>query len=320
MKRLSTLALALALLPAAFARQPDVVPPVRFDTTAIDGTKITIPSADAISILAFVRPDQEQSASALSQIRQALSDSATKHRVIVIVSGERDAKQLGVDTTGWTIATDPDFAASGAFNVHVWPTTTIVTTDGRQAGHLAGLSGSFKADFIDHLAFASGKIDQVELKRRLSDQHFVADNPKQRADRNVTVATRMLDAGHADQAAALVAAATKLQPDDPELQVLQCRVLLAQKKPADALELVNKLPTASVPAWQLSVLRGRALIDLNRWDEAATALADATKLNPRPGEAHYLKGKVHAHAAAWQQAAAEFQSAYESRSAVETAR
>src|SRR5262249_54990571 len=101
-------------------------------------------------------------------------------------------------------------------------------------------------------------------------------------------------------------------PDDPGMQLALARVMLLQNQPADAIQIVEKVPPATAPAWQLALLRGRALIELNRWDEAKTVLPGALKLNPEPAEAHYLMGLVYQHGSDWQRAAESFRRAFES--------
>lgn len=298
-------------------RQP---PKRQWSATAVDGTKVAVPATDQASVIACVRPNQAQSRETLVQIRTTLAAAgAPKAQVIVVVSGERAAdapKQLAEITGGWPVVLDPDFNATGIFNVHVWPTTVLVRADGAEVGHLGGVSTSFAADLQSYLAFASGAIDEATLKTRLAEHQFVADGPNQRADRHATVAARLLDSGHVDQAAATVEEGLKLRADDPKLLVLRCRVLLARKQSAEALAALGNLPSAAAPAWQIAELKGRALIDLDRWDEARAALGEAFRLNPRPAEAHYLLGKVHEHAGEWEQAAKAYRAAFEARSVV----
>lgn len=331
--------LLVALAAAALLAQPpraEAAPPAtsgapaakapakrEWSAAAVDGAKVAVPAADQVSVIACVRPNQAQSRTTLEQIRATLSTpGAPRAQVIVVVSGEQagDApKQLAELARGWPIVLDPDFAATGTFNVHVWPTTIVVRPDGVEAGHLGGVNGSFAADLQDYLAYASGAIDEAALKSRLAEHQFVVDGPSQRADRHATVAARLLESGHVDQAAATVEEGLKLRADDAKLQVLRCRVLLARKQSIEALAALDKIPANAAPAWQMAELRGRALVDLERWDEASGSLREALKLNPRPAEAHYLLGKVYEHAGEWEQASKSYRAAYEARLAVPAA-
>jgi Flp pilus assembly protein TadD len=87
----------------------------------------------------------------------------------------------------------------------------------------------------------------------------------------------------------------------------------SQCKPA--LDLIEKVPANAVPGWQIAELRGRALIGLEKWDDAAKVLPGALTLNPHPDEAHYLLGVVYEQQKEFAKAAAEYRQAFESTSA-----
>jgi hypothetical protein len=288
--------------------------PVVHDWSAVatSGTKVQVP-ADGVCVVAFIRADQPQSRSAMQQISSAVAADKPV-RVLIVVSGEQAAKAAGSlrpPQPGWPIVVDPDFAASGRFNVHVWPTTVIVKSDGEHAGHIAGLPGSFTADLEDYLAYAAGTIDADTLKQRLSEHAFVGDDRDQKANRQLIVARHLLESGQLDQAREQLLAGLEQRPDDPKLTLLLARVMLLQEQPKEALDMLDALPAGAAPAWQMSLLRGRALIDLERWDEASTVVPDAIKLNPHPAEAHYLMALIAQHEGNWQQASEEFRRAYE---------
>jgi len=67
-----------------------------------------------------------------------------------------------------------------------------------------------------------------------------------------------------------------------------------------------------VPPWQVPLLRGRALMALGEWEQAAKVLPEAMKLNPDPTEAHYLLGLVYEHEKNYADAAGEYRKAFES--------
>jgi tetratricopeptide (TPR) repeat protein len=91
------------------------------------------------------------------------------------------------------------------------------------------------------------------------------------------------------------------------------RVLILQGHAKEAIEQLDSLPLGAVPPAQLAVLRGRALIGLEKWDDANKALEPSIGLNPDPAEAHYLLGLVHQHNNDFAHAAESFRKAYEFR-------
>lgn len=307
------LLLGLVVLALTMSAAPDDKPQrIDWSATSTTGAKIKVPGTGP-SVLVFVRPDQPQSRTAIEQIKSAVAQFKDV-QVIVLVSADQAAAGGMKDLAAgdWPMVIDPDFAASGTFNVHVWPTTVVVTATGEQAAHMAGISDAFATDLQSYLEFASGRIDAAALKRRLAQHEVVEDDATQKANRLLLLATRLLETGQIDQADTELEKAMKLAPGDPKLLVLGARVRILQKKPRDAIALLDQVPSGAVPAWKLNQLRGRALIDLDRWDDARAALSDAAALNPHPAEAHYLRGLILQHDGKFTEAAAEFREAYES--------
>ena len=58
---------------------------------------------------------------------------------------------------------------------------------------------------------------------------------------------------------------------------------------------------------------GTALVAMNRWADARDAATTAAQENPTCAEAHLLLGQIHAHGGQWEQAAAEYRLAAESK-------
>ena len=304
--------LALCSLHASLLGDPEETSPkLEWTAQSMAGAQVRVPGS-GVTVLAFVRVDQANSKSAVEHIKGSPGLGAAQ--VIVIVSGEqaRSVKAVNGADPAWPVVIDPEFKASGYFKVHVWPTTIVIRQDGQQAAHLAGLSGSFAADLEDYMEFALGKIDAATLKSRLADHTIVGDGNRQKADRRLIIATQLMERGELDQARTQIDEGLTLRPGDPKLSAMLVRLLLLQKQPQEALGVLQKLQPGSMPEWQCNLLRARALIDLERWDEARAAARLATKLNPEPAEALYVRGLIRQHDGKWQEAAEEFRKAYES--------
>jgi tetratricopeptide (TPR) repeat protein len=293
----------LVVLAVACAAADEKRPAYKWSAMSTTGTEVSIPSGK-VTILAFVRPAQAQSREALEQLNAAVA-RAKDARVFVVVSNG------GAVQTSWPVVSDPDFVASGQFNVHVWPTVVVVTADGTEAAHVAGLRDSFAADLADYLAFAAGAFDEVALKKRLAEHEVVGAGDAGQIDRHLVGATQSIEGGRFDDAAAQLAEGLKLRPRDPRLSVLLSHVHVLRGHAADALKVLDDLEDGSIPAWQRSLLHAEALVALERWDEARPLLPEALKLNPRPADAHYLVGLVAQHDKDWEKAANAFRKAYE---------
>jgi tetratricopeptide (TPR) repeat protein len=290
--------------------------PVNWSATSSKGVAVSVPAVGKPSLLTFVRMDQPQSQQALQLVHAAVEDSAVA-QILIVVSGQTaqtQAEALDADGERLPIIIDADYDASGAMQVHVWPTVVIVRADGQRIGHLAGLPKSFAKDLEAYLALAGGTIDQAELDRRLTTREVVADSAEQSAARRLQVADRLLAHGEIDQAKAELEQAMTLAPDSPAARVLLAKAMLMSGQPDQAIALLDQVSAGGAPAWQLSLLRAKALMAQDKWDQARPVVPEALKLNPEPAEAHYLSGLVHEHDQEWQQAAQEYRRAFESAS------
>jgi Flp pilus assembly protein TadD len=122
---------------------------------------------------------------------------------------------------------------------------------------------------------------------------------------------RLLDMGQANEARAELLEGLKNAPQDPALQITCARAYVIVNQPKDAIDVLDKITPGSVPQWQISLIRGRALIALEKWPDAKSVLPEAVKLNPEPAEAHYLMGICYQHDQDWPKAAEEFRLAFE---------
>jgi len=308
-----TLALSCASVLAANAPPP----PVAWTAHDISGNEVRVPVAKPAAgpaVLLFAMADQTRSRDAAKQLTDALKVGGAT--VIVVVSGEGAAEGAhrfaAVDGATWPIVADPDYSASGAFNVHVWPTTVIVSPEGAIVGHVAGLPKSYLADVEAHVALASGRINQTELEHRLSGQSVVGDDPEQMAARHVTVAERLLDKDLKQEAGRELDAAIKLNPSSPQTKFAVARLSLAVGRTDAAATVLESIPANTVSPSQMNLLRGKVLCAQGKWDPAIALLTDAVKLNPQPAEAWYSLGRAYEHLNQLAKAAEAYRKAFES--------
>ncbi|HVT88699.1 MAG TPA: tetratricopeptide repeat protein [Tepidisphaeraceae bacterium] len=313
MKRFLTKACLMALGFCALARGADAPPAIQFAGKDIVGKDVTIPG-DRPTIVAFVRIEQAQSTDALKAIQAAAGDPKLAQVVVILSGPNASANAKTISSTlpqSWQFVADIDFSASGKMSIHVWPTTLVIKTDGTQVAHLAGMPQTFASELQADLEFASGKLDEKALQQRLTAHEVITDSPAQAASRHIQVSQRLIEQGYFDQARNELNEGLKIAPQDPMLQLTLARVCVLLKQPAQAIEILDKLPSGSIPNWQVSLIRGRALIATEKWADAKAVLPDSLTLNPDPAEAHYLLGLCYQHDQDWQHAAAEFQSAFE---------
>jgi tetratricopeptide (TPR) repeat protein len=278
------------------------------------GQAVAVPAAERTTVLVFLRPSQQQSARTIEELRAAVKDKPVQ--VVGIVSGDEAAQGAAAlakpeSKWNWPVVIDPEYAASGQFGVHVWPTTVVITRTGAQAAHMAGLPASFAGDLEAYLAFADGKIDQAGLDKRLAGQEIVADSAEQKASRHIQVAQRLAEKGLKDQAKAELAKAAEYKPADPAAQAALARMFLTVGEPKSADALLARIKDEAVAPAELNMLRGWSAVQQEQWDEARAKLTEAVKLNPQPAEACYLLGLVYEHKGDSAKATAAYRKAFE---------
>jgi tetratricopeptide (TPR) repeat protein len=293
---------------------PTATSPAPWEARDTAGKAVAVPAADRPSILVFLRPSQQQSTRTIEELRAAVKDKQVQ--IVGIVSGdeaEQSAAALAKPESKWSwpVVTDPEYAASGRYGVHVWPTTVVITKTGAQAAHIAGLPASFAGDLEAYLEFAAGKIDQAALDKRLAGQEIVADSAEQKASRHIQVAQRLAEKGLKDQAKAELAKAAEYKPADPVAQAALARVYLTVGDTKSAEALLAKIKEDAVAPAELNMLRGWSAVQQEKWDEALAKLTEAVKLNPDPAEACYLLGLVYEHKGDAAKAAEAYRKAFE---------
>jgi len=305
--------LLAGLLPAA---QPDAAPAVErrlLQANDVDGKPVTVPQADRASVLVFLMAEQPQSQKALELLAGVVGPTPAV-QVVAVASGPQAqalAKSLKGKLPG-TVVADPEYAIAGRLSVRAWPTTLVVLPGGEELAHLAGLAKSYAKDLEAYLEFAGGKIDRATLNSRLATGQVVEDDPHQMARRHLEVAERQMAKGLFQEARQELERGLGLAPADLDLQLANARVLLALGLADQALASLDKMDAAANQPWKVDTVRGRALVALKRWDQAAEVLKRAIALNPDPAEAYYALGLLHQHKGEWEPAAKAYRAAFES--------
>lgn len=306
-----------APLPAS-APGVDVAPVVKWSTTDLQNHKVTVPAADRPTVILFVRADQPQSQQAVVQALPVIQTAGNVQSILVL-SGHQDqaTAQKLAQQLQWTgaVVLDPEYAASGQMQVHVWPTTVLANASGEQVAHLGGVSNTYANELSAYLTFAAGAIDRAALTQKLATTRVVGDSNAQMASRHLQVAQRLLDNGRPEEARTELAEGLKREPGSAPLKVAMAKVLLQLGDTKGAMELIDGLDPAAVAPWQLSLLRGKAALAQGQMDQAITQLQGALKLNPNPAEVQYELGKAFQQKGDQQQAAAAFRAAFEATTA-----
>ncbi len=306
-----------AVSPPQVAPPADAPPPtIQWSATDATGNTISVPDSARPTVVLFVMANQQLSDDALAQLTTALSTQQPDAvQALVVVSG-RDAEAHAAPLLtkhNWTrpVVIDPEYAACETLSVRAWPTTVIIDKQGQIVGHLAGLPRSYQKDTEAYLAFSLGQIDQNQLDEKLNNYQQVNGSGNQVVLGHLQAARRFIQQNDPKSARSELAAALESQPDDPALLLTLARTQVMLDEPAAALKTLDKIAPDAIAPFQVHVVRARALIQQEKWDEAKTILSDSVRLNPNPAEAHYLLGEIEEHAANWQAAAEHYRAAFE---------
>ena len=278
------------------------------------GRDVVVPDAQRMTVVVFGMAGQQRSAGVLRELDTLFGEDETV-QLIAVVSGAAaatDALKLA-RSVGWQgpMVADADYAVSGRFDVHVWPSTAVVGADGRELGRIAGSPASFAKDMQTYLAFAHGQIDRAVLDERLAAHQHVASTPGHVAERHLHVAERLLERGQVEQARDQLLRGLEASGDDARLHLLLARAQILMGQPAEALQRLDALGAGAAGRAERQTLRGRALVALGRFEQAGEALTEALPLNPDPAEAHYFLARVHQQQGQWELAAKHYRAAYE---------
>ncbi len=311
-----TLLLAGTMAHAQQAEQTESTK-IQWQATDTAGGSISVPVEGKTSVILFVKTDQDRSDQAMAQLSELLADPAYQGvvQVIAVVSGQEAgvgaARLAGSDKWGGPVVIDLDYEASGLMSARVWPTTEIIDEQGNRIAHMPGLRESYSKDLRAYLDYAKGEIDQAALEDRLKMNGTIASTPDSVASRHLHMAERLLEKGQTKLALKELEQGLAVDPDDTQLILTLARIRVMTQDPTGALTLLDGLEAKDAPAWRVQTLRGRALVELQRYDEAQQALDMALEINPDPAEAYYYLGRVHEHAGDWQKASGAYRNAYE---------
>lgn len=306
-----------APLPAS-APAVDAVVALKWSTTDLQGKKVAVPAADRPTVILFVRADQPQSQQAVQQALPVIQTAGNVQAILVLSGHQNQATaQKLAQQLQWpgAVVLDPEYAASGQMQVHVWPTTVLANAAGEQVAHLGGVSNTYANELSAYLTFAAGTIDRAILTQKLATTRIVGDSNAQMASRHLQVAERLLEKGRLEEARTELAEGLKRERGSVPLKVAMAKVLLQLNDVKGAMELIDALDPAVVAPWQLSLLRGKAAIAQGQVDQAITHLQGALKLNPNPAEVQYELGKAYQQKGDQQQAAVAFRAAFEATTA-----
>jgi tetratricopeptide (TPR) repeat protein len=271
--------------------------------------------AGRVALVVFVRPGQDRSRRALREI-MAIRESvdASLWECMAIVSGEFTEEAIAELVTstafGGRVLLDPRMTVYGTYGVIVTPSTVLVGRDGKVAFAKAGYDYEYASSLDAHLRFTLGLVDAAE-RDRLIEEGRSAVSPHSGVARLLGLARRLRSLGKLEKAEAAARKAHRENPEAIAARMELAEILLALKRPQEALELVTDVPEGARASGPLRLLRGRALLALGKPAYAEKEFRAAAVRDPRSARAHYELGKLYAQQGKKDEAIAELKQAVE---------
>lgn len=281
----------------------------------VGGNRVEVPASDRVCVLLFLQPGQSHSQREMMELRKAVEAfDIAGMQIVAVVSGPnagRQAASVEAKEWPWPVVLDEQYACSGQFDVHAWPTTVILDKTGKTVAHLPGFARMYTARVEAYLNFAGGKSTRAELDRQLSDFSIVQDSTDEKARQHLLIFDRLFASGRPAEAEVQLQQAHDLAPAAGQIRLHMARAMLLLSQAQAADDLLATLDAAAVGPGELALLRGEAAIALERWPEAKRLLLDARQQGISAAETEYYLGLLYLHENDGREAAGCFRKAYE---------
>lgn len=316
----------LAPVERAARRDPPVV--LHHAASDVAGRPIHIPDPGRSTILVMTRSGQATPtlfadlAAALTPTDNSDAAPTTTRRsgpaVVVVVSGDHEAvappqaaARGAHPPTDWPMVIDPEGILAQQLNVRAWPTLLIVQSDGLVVARIHGASPTLALKLKSYLRDPQTSGNGGVTPNGRADVAPIDISPEGIAERYRRVARRLIDEGRAQQADRVLDEGLALHPDATPLRILKVETLVQLGQAGDAMILLDQLNGDALDPTMRAVLRSRALIAAERWDEARRELTAALADHADIAELHELMGRIHEHHQQWQEAAEAYRTARE---------
>lgn len=304
-RRIGLVVVALGFVPLAavladhLRNVPTGQPLPPFTLEALDGGKVASADfADKVLILVYVSARQRQSEDVMASAHNVVGNIG--HADLKLVYLSSDAKETNYFRelrdrlmAHEPFALDPDRAYYGKIGLIAFPTTILVSREGKLLHVMATWSRDYEYQLGLHARHALGEFDAAELAKRLATRPAVANETRDKAERHRSVAGILRKKGMAESAAKELEHAIDVDPSFADAVIDLADLFVSMGKIDQAEERIDAL-LAKLPQYHRAKLTlGLIKLKRGRLDEAEKLLTESLALNPDPVRANFYLGQLY---------------------------
>ena len=289
-----------------------------FTLKDMGGSDVSLSSyAGKVVIVAFIKPDQENSAEALRDLQKMNARLQAKGIAILAVMPEMD-QQAGLkelvekEKITFPVLLDDGRKVYGEWGAFLYPTTGIIDKEGKLAVQVPSHNRKYAETVEGNALLAAGEVTKEQLDAKLNPKEKEKLTPEQKeASRRMMLAQKLLERKMIDKAAAELEQAVQADPNLAEARVKYGFVLLKTGDPVKARENFTKAVEINPRAEDAKAGLGAALTAQGEVDKGIETLTEALKMNPRPARTHFELGRAYEKKGAPDKAAEHYRKALE---------
>lgn len=287
--------------------EPPNATEVRWQGVDTQGRAVVIPDEERPSLLLFIRGDLGEDLRTVQAVRDAVTWDEDMQVVLVLVGDHFQERSEAIRQScdpSWSVVSG-DQALTTSAKIKAWPIVLMVRPDGMELARIGGAPQSLALKLEAYVDIA--RMDEVQSLALQSINPNVIGRPAGvDSSQYARVARQLILDGEPNQAEKTLQEAIELHPGDGALYWELISLWSNTGRADHAIGLMDRLPEDTLGYPQAPLLRARAYIKLERWDEAKALVEAVLVTEPEHREAHHMMGLIYQHEGAWREAAESF--------------
>ncbi len=280
---------------------------VRWHATDSLGDEVAVPDAERLTLLLFMRADPGDDIDTVEAVRKAIPRRQNL-QVVLIVSGEKaveraDAIHEACDPS-WHVVQEEQSMVNIS-QIKARPIVQIIQSDGKEMARIDGAPQSLAMKLEAYIDLANQDEAMASVIQPL-EPGVVGQHTDIDSDQYLRVARQLIEEGKPKRAEQALSEAMELYPQRGAFHEELIGLLITTDRAGEAIDMLDRVPSDIVNEQTASILRARASIKLQRWQEAKTIVEQLLANDPDLREAHHLMGLIQQHEGNWREASESF--------------